>query len=144
MNLDIIIPLTSASRLQSYLQHFCSRETFQLISFPLCGALPPTPLFHSLFLDSTIMKKGFLVKNVSPDFTNLWGLLFTPFSATRFAMHRIYANRINSRGMSRVFCDLRSQKTPRGILPVNSNPETFLIQLNNYFDIKNSLLHYFS
>jgi hypothetical protein len=23
--------------------------------------------------------------------------------------------------MSRVFCDLRSQKTPRGILPVNSN-----------------------
>ena len=71
-------------------------------------------------------------------------LLFTPFSATRFAMHRIYANRINSRGMSRVFCDLRSQKTPRGILPVNSNPETFLIQLNNYFGIKNSLLHYFS
>ena len=38
-------------------------------------------------------------------------LLFTPFTATRFAMHRIYANRINSRGMSRVFCDLRSQKT---------------------------------
>ena len=34
--------------------------------------------------------------------------------------------------------------TLRGILPVNSNPETFLIQLNNYFDIKNSLLHYFS
>ena len=32
-----------------------------------------------------------------------------------------YADRINSRGMSRVFCDLRSQKTPRGILPVNSN-----------------------
>ena len=49
-------------------------------------------------------------------------LLFTPFSATRFAMHRIYADRINSRGMSRVFCELRSQKTPRGILPVNSNP----------------------
>ena len=48
-------------------------------------------------------------------------LLFTPFSVTRFAMHRIYANRINSHGMSRVFCDLRSQKTPRGILPVNSN-----------------------
>ena len=48
-------------------------------------------------------------------------LLFTPFSVTRFAMHRIYANRINSRGMSRVFCDLRSQKTPRGILPVDSN-----------------------
>ena len=33
----------------------------------------------------------------------------------------IYANRINSRSMSRVFCDRRSQKTPRGILPVNSN-----------------------
>ena len=44
-------------------------------------------------------------------------LLFTPFSVTRFAMHRIYANRINSRGISWVFCDLRSQKTPRGILP---------------------------
>ena len=82
----------------------------------------------------------FLLQNT--DYKN--SLLFTPFSATRFAMHRIYANRINSRGMSRVFCDLRSQKTPRGILPVNSNPETFLIQLNNYFDIKNSLLHYFS
>ena len=52
-------------------------------------------------------------------------LLFTPFSATRFAMHRIYANRINPRGMSRVFCDLRSQKTPRGILPVNSNQIIF-------------------
>ena len=82
----------------------------------------------------------FLLQNT--DYKN--SLLFTPFSATRFAMHRIYANRINSRGMSRVFCDLRSQKTPRGILPVDSNPETFLIQLNNYFDIKNSLLHYFS
>jgi len=45
-------------------------------------------------------------------------LLFTPFTVTRFAMHRIYADRINSRGMSRVFCDLCSQKTPRGILPV--------------------------
>ena len=53
-------------------------------------------------------------------------LLFTPFSVTRFAMHRIYANRINSRGMSRVFCDLRSQKTPRGILPVNSNEIIFV------------------
>ena len=30
-------------------------------------------------------------------------LLFTLFTATRFAMHRIYANRINSRGMSRDF-----------------------------------------
>ena len=36
-------------------------------------------------------------------------------------MHRLYANRIKSRSMSRVFCDLRSQKTPRGILSVNSN-----------------------
>ena len=59
----------------------------------------------------------FLLQNT--DYKN--SLLFTPFSATRFAMHRIYANRINSRRMSRVFCDLRSQKTPRGILPVNSN-----------------------
>ena len=59
----------------------------------------------------------FLLQNT--DYKN--SLLFTPFSATRFAMHRIYTNRINSRGMSRVFCDLRSQKTPRGILPVNSN-----------------------
>ena len=54
-------------------------------------------------------------------------LLFTLFTATRFAMHRIYANRINSRSMSRVFCDLRSQKTPRGILPVNSN-----VNIKNY------------
>ena len=59
---------------------------------------------------------------------NLCLLLFTPFSATRFAMHRIYANRINSRGMSRVFCDLRSQKTLRGILPVNSNSFTSLLK----------------
>ena len=67
-------------------------------------------------------------------------LLFTPFSATRFAMHRIYASRINSRGMSRVFCDLRSPKTPRGILPVNNNikeqqkirGDNFLLELNNY------------
>ena len=58
-------------------------------------------------------------------------LLFTPFSATRFAMHRIYADRINSRGMSRVFCDLRSHKTPRGILPVNSNQNSPL-----YFRLK--------
>ena len=59
-------------------------------------------------------------------------LLFTPFPATRFAMHRIYANRINSHGMSRVFCDLRSQKTPRGILPVNSNSQnSFQIACGN-------------
>ena len=30
-------------------------------------------------------------------------LLFTPCPVTRFAMHRIYAIRINSRGMSRDF-----------------------------------------
>ena len=59
-------------------------------------------------------------------------LLFTPFSVTRFAMHRIYANRINSRGISRVFCELRSQKTPRGILPVNSNSQnSFQIACGN-------------
>ena len=44
----------------------------------------------------------------------------SPRSIVCFA-NLIYANRINSRSMSRVFCDLRSQKTPRGILPVNSN-----------------------
>ena len=44
------------------------------------------------------------------------------------AMHRLYANRIKSRGMSRVFCDLRSQKTPRGILPVNSNEKFTVIR----------------
>ena len=59
-------------------------------------------------------------------------LLFTPFSVTRFAIHRIYANRINSRGISRVFCDLRSQKTPRGILPVNSNQKLNLQGLSEY------------
>ena len=42
--------------------------------------------------------------------------------------------------MSRVFYDLRSQKTPRGILPVNNNikeqqkirGDNFLLELNNY------------
>ena len=56
---------------------------------------------------------------------------FTPFTATRFAMHRIYANRINSRGMSRVFGDLRSPKTPRGILPVNSNHNFLFFRKNH-------------
>ena len=56
-------------------------------------------------------------------------LLFTPFSVTRFAMHRIYADRINSRGMSRVFCDLRSQKTPRGTLPVKSNKNSRVLRI---------------
>ena len=59
-------------------------------------------------------------------------LLFTPCSATRCAMHRIYAVRINSRDMSRVFCDLRSQKTPRGILPVNSNIKTIHFHPNQH------------
>ena len=59
-------------------------------------------------------------------------LLFTPCSATRCAMHRIYAVRINSRDMSRVFCDLRSQKTPRGILPVNSNIKTLHFHPNQH------------
>ena len=44
----------------------------------------------------------------------------------------IYANRINSHSMSRVFCDLRSQKTPRGILPVNSNQKLNLQGLSEY------------
>ena len=36
-------------------------------------------------------------------------------------LNLIYANRINSRSMSRGFCGRRSQKTPRGVLPVNSD-----------------------
>ena len=63
-------------------------------------------------------------------------LLFTLFTATRFAMHRIYANRINSRSMSRVFCDLRSQKTPRGILSVNSNDTTALLPAHHSMGAK--------
>ena len=62
-----------------------------------------------------------VVKSTSIFQSVLIRLLFTPCPATRCAMHRIYANRINSCDMSRVFCDLRSHKTPRGILPVNSN-----------------------
>ena len=41
-------------------------------------------------------------------------LLFTPCPVTRYAMHRIYANRINSRGMSRDFgmiCQSTSRDT---------------------------------
>ena len=44
----------------------------------------------------------------------------------------IYANRTNSRCISRVFCDLRSQKTPRGILPMNSNQKLNLQGLSEY------------
>ena len=39
----------------------------------------------------------------SVNISTITELLFTPFSVTRFAMHRIYANRINSRCMSRDF-----------------------------------------
>ena len=71
---------------------------------------------------------------ISTSHLKILSLLFTPFSVTRFAMHRIYADRINSRGMSRVFCDLRSQKTPRGILPMNSNIlSTLTYYLNIHF-----------
>ena len=58
--------------------------------------------------------------NTLRDAGNMNLLVQCPRSIVCFA-NLIYANRINSRGMSRVFCDLRSQKTPRGILPVNSN-----------------------
>ena len=69
-------------------------------------------------------------------------LLFTPCPATRCAMHRIYADRINSRDMSRVFCDLRSQKTPRGILPVNSNDSWTI--LSAHYVSRETLLKYSS
>ena len=58
--------------------------------------------------------------NTLRDAKNMNLLAQSPRSIVCFA-NSIYANRINSRGMSRVFCDLRSQKTPRGTLPVNSN-----------------------
>ena len=58
--------------------------------------------------------------NTLRDAGNMNLLVQCPRSIVCFA-NLIYANRINSRSMSRVFCDLRSQKTPRGILPVNSN-----------------------
>ena len=73
-----------------------------------------------------------VVKSIGIFQSVLIRLLFTPCPATRCAMHRIYADRINSRDMSRVFCDLRSQKTPRGILPVNSNSQnSFQIACGN-------------
>ena len=64
--------------------------------------------------------------NTLRDAKNMNLLAQSPRSIVCFA-NSIYANRINSRGMSRVFCDLRSQKTPRGILPVNSN-----VNIKNY------------
>ena len=63
-------------------------------------------------------------------------LLFTPCTVTRYAMHRIYAKRINSRCMSRVFCDLCSQKTPRGILSVNSNGGVIFVINRRKIDCK--------
>ena len=47
-------------------------------------------------------------------------LLFTPFSVTHFAMHRIYANRINPRGMSRVFCFLFYPQIVLQLIPIYS------------------------
>ena len=51
-----------------------------------------------------------------------------------FTVHSVHSNtlrdaqksciRMISRRTSRVFCELRSQKTPRGMLPVNSNQNT--------------------
>ena len=61
-----------------------------------------------------------VLSNTLRDAGNMNLLVQCPRSIVCFA-NLIYANRINSRGISRVFCDLRSQKTPRGILPVNSN-----------------------
>ena len=64
--------------------------------------------------------------NTLRDAGNMNLLVQCPRSIVCFA-NLIYANRINSRSMSRVFCDLRSQKTPRGILAVNSN-----VNIKNY------------
>ena len=58
----------------------------------------------------------FLLQNT--DYKN--SLLFTPFSATRFAMHRIYANCINPRGMSRVFCFLFYPQIVLQLIPIYS------------------------
>jgi len=64
--------------------------------------------------------------NTLCDAGNMNLLVQCPRSIVCFA-NLIYANRINSHSMSRVFCDLRSQKTPRGILSVNSN-----VNIKNY------------
>ena len=58
-------------------------------------------------------------------------LVQCPSSIVCFA-NLIYANRINSRGMSWVFCDLRSQKTPHGILPVNRNDSWTILSADVY------------
>ena len=75
-------------------------------------------IFH--FYTSKIVTVHSVLSNTLRDAGNMNLLVQCPRSIVCFA-NLIYANRINSRGMSRVFCDLRSQKTPRGILPVNSN-----------------------
>ena len=67
-----------------------------------------------------------VLSNTLHDAGNMNLLVQCPRSIVCFT-NLIYANRINSRSMSRVFCDLRSQKTPRGILPVNSN-----VNIKNY------------
>ena len=64
--------------------------------------------------------------NTLRDAKNMNLLVQSTRSIVSFA-NLIYANRKNSHSMSRVFCDLRSQKTPRGILPVNSN-----VNIKNY------------
>ena len=70
--------------------------------------------------------------NMLRDAGNMNLLVQCPRSIVCFA-NLIYANRINSRSMSRVFCDLRSQKTPRGILPVNSNALISLVYLSGRY-----------
>ena len=45
-------------------------------------------------------------------------LLFTPFTVTHFAMHRNHA-------LHDFAPELCSQKTPRGMLPVNSNAKDY-------------------
>ena len=69
------------------------------------------------FCDVTV---HFVPSNTLRDAKNMNLLVQSTRSIVCFA-NLIYANRINSRSMSRVFCDLRSQKTPRRILSVNSN-----------------------
>ena len=55
-------------------------------------------------------------------------LLFTPCTSNALRDAQKSCIRMISRRNSRVFCELCSQKTPRGMLPVNSNIKiTFLI-----------------
>ena len=57
-------------------------------------------------------------------------LLFTPCPVTRYAMHRIYAKRINSRGMSRDF-GIPMPKHLAGQWRVNSNKKLNKIKENS-------------